>query len=114
MLDILKRILGAKAKGDESTIASDPKALHIYVRCIKCREVLHLRIRKTDEVQRDLDGKGYSFYVQKHVMGNRCYNQIPIRIEMDEAYRVINKTAVGGEFVTKNDYEAYMEGRNQN
>lgn len=87
-----------------SMATNDSRILNIYVKCHKCGEQIHLRIRKTDEIQRDMDGNTYSYYLQKTVIGNKCYNRILLRLEFDESYRLLDAHITGGDLVQNENH----------
>jgi hypothetical protein len=84
----------------------ESKAIWVYLKCSKCGEPIALRIRKTDEIQRDYDGNDSNYFVQKLVVGNKCYNRIPLRLDLDSSYKIKNKTIQGGIFITKDEYDS--------
>ncbi|HHY47766.1 MAG TPA: hypothetical protein GX506_10780 [Firmicutes bacterium] len=105
----------AKSGGHHATSAagSDRNAVWVYVRCKKCGEVVALRLRKSDEIQRDCDGvcttPGAVFFVRKDVMGTKCFNRMDLLVEFDVNYRVVGHKVIGGELVTREDY-AKLQG----
>ncbi|HHV62634.1 MAG TPA: hypothetical protein GXX51_08360 [Firmicutes bacterium] len=93
---------------------SDRNAVWVYVKCRKCGEVVALRLRKTDEIQRDCDGvcssPGAVFFVRKEVMGTRCFNRMDLLVEFDANYRVVGSKVTGGELASREEYLAQAEG----
>ena len=81
-------------------------AVWVYVQCSKCGEKLALRLRKSSEIQREEAGNlGYQMFINKAVVGNKCFNRMQLRLEFDGEYRVVNKQLESGTFITKEEYE---------
>ena len=81
-------------------------AVWVYVQCSKCGEKIALRLRKSSEIQREETGnRGYQMFINKTVVGNKCFNRMQLRLEFDGAYRVVNKRLDSGTFITKEEYE---------
>ena len=82
-------------------------AVWVYLKCDKCQELISLRIRKSSEIQRDEGGggKSYDMFVNKTVVGSKCFNRMDLRLEFDKAYRVVNSELSGGSFVPKEEFE---------
>ena len=105
----------AKLMGKLTSAAQTPRqpgvevtrdAVWVYVQCNKCGEKLALRLRKSSEIQREeAGGQGYQMFINKTIVGNRCFNQMQLRLEFDGAYRVVNKQLESGTFITKEEYE---------
>ncbi len=86
--------------------------LYVYVKCMRCNEIIPVRISLKEEVQENYDKdkeKSCSFYLRKEVVGsgsNRCFARISIYLEFDGQFRVIGTQINGGSFVSQDDYEA--------
>ena len=88
--------------GVHSGIENTPRAIWVYLRCDRCGELISLRIRKSSEIQRDEGvGQNYDMFVNKTVVGNKCFNRMQLRLEFDKSYRVVNKHLSGASFVPK-------------
>ncbi|NPV81240.1 MAG: hypothetical protein HPY52_13375 [Firmicutes bacterium] len=109
-----KLFSSASSKPAESgkglAVANDRNAVWIYVKCKKCGEIVPLRLRKTDEIQRDCDNvcsaPGAVFFVHKEVMGKstKCFNRMDLFVEFDCAYRVVGANITNGELVSREEY----------
>ncbi len=91
---------------DQTGVESTRDAVWVYLKCDKCGEPISLRIRKSSEIQRDESGgKTYDMFVNKIVVGSKCFNRMELRLEFDKAYRVVNRELKGGSFISKEEYE---------
>lgn len=97
---------GSKSQG--TLELGERNAVRVYVKCRKCGEVIPLRLRKTDEIQRDCDGVCSSpagvFFVHKVVVGKRCFARMDLLLEFDATYRVVASKVTGGELVPREEY----------
>lgn len=87
----------------------DPNALYIYVKCNRCGEKLRARIATRSELSPDFTGSddASSFYCRKVLIGeNRCFQPIEIHLKFDTKYRITDQQISGGEFITREEYEA--------
>ncbi|NLY11150.1 MAG: hypothetical protein GX020_05640 [Firmicutes bacterium] len=88
---------------DRYTVPDD-KALWVFVRCKKCGEKIKLRIRTTDEVQEAEPEDGFEYYVNKTIVGNKCFNRIEASFFFDAKYRLINSDLYNGELITEKEF----------
>ena len=76
----------------------------IYVRCRRCREIIKTRLDLANNLS-ELDEGGY--IIQKTLVGSGlCFQRIEVTLTFDDRRHLIDQTAVGGEFVTAEEYEA--------
>lgn len=94
---------GAKQKQTDVHVTKD--AVWVYLQCEKCGEKLALRLRKSSEIQREEGQAAYQMFINKTVIGNKCFNRMQLRLEFDGMYRVINRQLKNGKFITKEEYE---------
>lgn len=90
------------------TTQDGPHGIKIYLQCDKCGEKISVRLRTTSEVQKreglDADqGPGQSF-VQKTIVGSRCYQRIEATIDFDAKYNVVDSQIKGGKLITSTEY----------
>lgn len=85
---------------------ADSQAIWVHIQCDGCGEPFALRIRKTDEIQRSEQGTDYTYFVQKQVVGSRCFRRMDMRLEFDASYRIVNQSLSRGRFLTREEYEA--------
>mgnify|MGYP000873569607 CR=1 FL=1 len=110
MENILNKIgIGRK---DAIPVSRSKDALHIYVKCSRCDEIIPVRISLKDEVQENYDtskDKSCAFFVRKEVSGsgsNRCFARVSVYLEFDGQFKVIDADIKGGTFVEKAEYDA--------
>jgi hypothetical protein len=99
-LNFLKRIFGGGGGISE-------RALYIYVRPKMCKEVVRVRIDLLNQLSRTEDESGY--FVRKEARGTRCPFAAEIHLTFDSSYRVTTQEIVNGEFVTQQEYEAFLK-----
>lgn len=104
-LDRLRNLLagsGTRAEGQ------DAEAVRVYVRCGRCGEPIALRLSKRNEIQRNYDDEGadYVHFVNKLVVGTRCFQRMEIRLEFDAGYRIVRRELKGGTWLTPEEYRA--------
>lgn len=97
-LDSIKSLFG----GD--TNAPRTAEYWIYVRCRRCGEVIKTRLDLANNLS-ELDEGGY--IAQKTLVGSGlCFQRIEVTLNFDDQRRLIDQSAVGGEFITAEEYEA--------
>lgn len=92
------------------TTKAGTNAINIYVQCDKCGEKIPVRLSTTSEVQRrdglDQDQGPGMFFIQKTIVGNRCYQRIEAAIEFDGRFNVIDSEVKNGRLLTVEEYKA--------
>ncbi len=105
-MEILRKIFG----GGKPRERGDPNAIYFYVRCKKCGEKIRLRVDKRYDLMRDYDrgpgDAGSGYILQRDVMGNKCFQLMHMEVFLDNGYRVLSQDITGGEFITREEYEA--------
>lgn len=85
-----------------------PHGLNIYVQCDKCGEKIAVRLRKTSEVQRregpDADLGPGQYFVQKTIVGSKCYQRIEATVDFDAKYNVVADTVEYGRLITLKEF----------
>lgn len=102
-MSFLKR-LGALFAGQP-----DSHAMHYYVRCARCGEVIKARADLHNELSLDYgeDERPAGYYYRKVLVGSgRCFQAIEVTMTFDVQRRLRTREVTGGEFV---DAEAYEE-----
>jgi hypothetical protein len=83
-----------------------------YVRCSRCGERIAVRVDLVHELTPQYgEGKG-DYYVRKGVIGsgaNRCFQTLELTLTFDAQKRIVSRDIVGGEFITKDVFEAEDE-----
>ena len=78
-----------------------PSRYHQFqVKCKRCGEILDGTVDLYNEPSQDYEGAKPVYFCRKVVMGSsRCYQQVEVTFKFDENRNVLERTAVGGEFV---------------
>jgi len=71
--------------------------LLVRVVCDRCGEEVAARLRKSSDIQPNYDGGDFAYFVQKTLVGNKCFNRIDVRLELDGRYRLLRSSVRGGE-----------------
>jgi len=71
-------------------------ALLVRVVCDRCGEEIAARLRKSSDIQPNYDGGEFAYFVQKTLVGAKCFNRIDIRLELDGRYRLLRSNVRGG------------------
>lgn len=103
-MSFLKKIASALSpKG-----AGEGEVLWVYARCDKCGEVVKTRI----DLRHDLtpnysaEGRVADYGLRKVLIGSqRCFEPIEVELAFDLQRRVISREIIGGQFVSKEEYE---------
>lgn len=80
--------------------------LVVYFKCKKCGEVFRSHLRKYYDIAVDYSGGGFSYKLDKEFIGSECQNKIHIYANFKRNFKPKNFEIVGGEFISKEDYEA--------
>lgn len=80
--------------------------LWIYVRCRRCGEVIKTRL---DLINNLTPGDEGGYMAHKTLVGSRlCFQRIEATLIFDDNRRLIDQSAVGGEFITEEEFEAAL------
>ena len=100
-MNFLKNLFGGGGGGQSSD-----SGLYFYVRPRGCEEVVEVRINPANELSANEDG---GYFVHKTVRGNhRCFNPAEMTLTFNSGKALTAKEVSGGEFVTREDYEAWQ------
>ncbi len=89
--------------------SADDQGFWIYIRCNRCGEKLRARVDlMTDLTVRYGEGGGGDVYfTRKTLIGsNLCFQPIEATLTFDLRRQLIDKQVTGGEFITKEEFEA--------
>jgi hypothetical protein len=77
--------------GNRSSSTGDTEGLHVYVRCDRCSEIIHVRANKRTDVTHDyLDGSDTATLIlHKEILGSKCQNLMYVHLTLDHSYNVI-------------------------
>ena len=113
-MSIFDRLVGLIAGPRTATAAAagDEHGYYFYVRCNRCGEVIRVRADRRWDFQQEFDAgredvAGYSLH--KEVMGQRCFEMIRTTIKFDSQRRETEREIHGGEFATREEYEAAQQ-----
>jgi hypothetical protein len=70
------------------------------VKCKRCGEIIDGRVDLYNDPSVDYEGQKPVYICRKVVMGSsHCYQQVEVTFKFDENRKVLEKTAVGGDFI---------------
>lgn len=98
MLDKLKEMFSGEPKDE---------GLYVYARCSRCGAVLHTRLDVKREAAPDFDAGGY--ILRKEMMDGTCFELMHAEFRFDDKRTLIEKTIDGGEFITREEWDAERE-----
>jgi hypothetical protein len=82
----------------------DSSGYWVYVRCGRCGEAIGTRINLANDLSRQEDG---TYFVSKTLVGNQlCFERIEVNLKFDEKRQLAEKQIQGGDFITREEYEA--------
>ena len=103
-MGFLSRIFGGKERQQGS---NDAQGIHIYVRCDRCGEAIHVRVNKQTDVSREYDQSDQgSLALHKEILGSRCQNLMYVHLSLDSAYRVVSSSTERCTIITESEYDA--------
>ncbi len=102
-MGFFKKLFGGGEKKPSEYV--DTRGVYFYVRCDNCGTVIKLRADKEYDLERQSDG----FVWHKTIVDNRCFRSIPTVVVMNSSYEVVSAEISGGEYVTEQDFEAYLQ-----
>jgi hypothetical protein len=101
-MGFIKKLFGGDKKPEKYV---DKRGVYFYVLCDNCGTVTRLRADKEYDLIREGDG----FTWHKTVVDNRCFRQMPAVVHLDSNYQVTSEEISGGQFVSEEDYNAFLE-----
>jgi hypothetical protein len=105
-MGFLKRLFGGQPKGGQD---ADSNALVYYVKGRKCGAITRVRVDRYNDLSLDDDGESY--VVRKGIVDNVCYGTVDIEIHFDPNRAEVSRQATGGEFVAREEWEAWQASR---
>ncbi len=99
-MGFLKRMASLLPTGE-----AEADVLWVYVRCDRCGEKIKSRIDlRHDLTPRYAEG---TYFLRKVLIGSgRCFQPIEVRMTFDAHRHVISREITGGQFITREEYEA--------
>ena len=99
-MNFLKRLFGSGDKSGEAY--TDETGIYFYVRCKHCGAKVRVRADKQYDINRTQDG----YVWHKTIVDNRCFRAMPTVVHLDENFDVVDTEIEGGEYITREEYEA--------
>ena len=88
---------------------SSDGGIYYYVRCGKCGEAIRVRIDRNNDLAQEFEGSGdhpSGYSATKGVVGKKCFRQMSVTINFDGARREVSRSIDGGDFITREEFEA--------
>lgn len=100
----------SKSKGKPGYVKRDGShGIWIYLQCDRCGEKIPVRLRTTSELQKregpDAELGPGQYFVQKTVVGSKCYQRIEASVDFDAKYDVVDSQVVNGTLITYGEYK---------
>jgi hypothetical protein len=105
IVGLFGRLFGGKG-APQSDIDSD--GLHIYVRCDKCGEKIHIRANKRTDISQEYTdgGENSAPMLHKEILGSRCQNLMYVHLTLDGANRVVASDTERCAVITRAEFDA--------
>ncbi len=101
-MGFFKKLFGGEEKPEKYV---DKRGVYFYVLCENCGTITRLRADKEYDLIRESDG----FTWHKTIVDNRCFRSMPAVVRLDSNYQVTSEEISGGQFVTEEDYNNFLE-----
>lgn len=89
----------------------------VYVRCTQCGEALKSRINLMNDLslQYGEGGEQNSYYCRKMLIGaSRCFQKIEVKLTFNANRKLIDRQISGGEFISEEEFELYIDQTEMN
>ncbi len=98
-MNFLRRLFGTSSQPEDH-------ALHLYVRCSKCRSTLHVRIDPRNEYALEYgdDDQPSGYRLVKEMMDSRCFRLMRAELTFDARKHELSRSIEGGTFITADEY----------
>jgi hypothetical protein len=93
-MGFLQRLLGGSAENN---------VLWFYVRCHHCGAKVRVRVNLFNDLSITEDG---GYILRKEILDDKCFRLMRAEVRFDSRRRVISREIEGGEFITREEYEA--------
>jgi hypothetical protein len=100
-MNFLKNLFGGSRGG-----SGDKRSLRLYVRPKRCDRLVEVRIDLYNDLSQEDDGKGY--FVRKIAQAARCPFPAELYLQFDGNRRLVEQSIENGEFVTEEEYQAWL------
>jgi hypothetical protein len=104
-MGLLSRLFGNKDRGAGG---DDRQGLHIYVRCDRCGETIHIRANRRTDITQEYDESGdrTTRVLHKEILGSKCQNLMYAHLTLDASDKVIDSRMERCTLISREEYEA--------
>ncbi len=84
-------------------------AFWLYVQCAACGEKIRVRVHREHDLSPEFEGESDtpdSYRMAKEIVGQKCFRRIHVEMTFDRARRPTEQQITGGQFITREEYEA--------
>ncbi len=106
-MGFLAKLFGARG-GAQKSGDGDPGGIHLYVRCAKCGEKLHVRANRHTDISQEYEEGGGSAVptLHKEILGSKCQNLMYAHFTFDSSYRVVTSSGDRCTIISRAEFEA--------
>jgi hypothetical protein len=106
-MGFLAKLFGARG-GASKTRGGDPSGIHVYVRCAKCGEKVHVRVNRNTDISQEYDEAGGNAVptLHKEILGSRCQNLMYAHLTFDSSYRVVTSRGERCTIISQAEFES--------
>lgn len=86
----------------------DSDGIHIYVRCDRCGERIHVRANKRTDISQEYEEGGERAVptLHKEILGSGCQNLMYAHITFDAAFKVVSSRGERCQVISREEFEA--------
>ena len=86
----------------------DPGGIHLYVRCAKCGEKIHVRANRHTDISQEYgeDGGNAVPTLHKEILGSKCQNLMYAHFTFDPSYRIVTSSGERCTIISRSEFEA--------
>jgi hypothetical protein len=105
-MGFLAKLFGART-GAVKGSGGDSGGIHLYVRCAKCGEKVHVRANRHTDISQEYDDNGHAVpTLHKEILGSRCQNLMYAHLTFDPSYRVVTSSGERCSIISQAEFEA--------
>ncbi|MGH2388263.1 MAG: hypothetical protein ACRDIE_08660 [Chloroflexota bacterium] len=103
----MARLFGARGRAPRGGDI-DTGGIHLYVRCAKCGEKIHVRVNRHTDISQEYDESGGhgTPTLHKEILGSQCQNLMYAHFTFDPSFRVVTSEGERCTVITRAEYEA--------
>ena len=102
-MGFLKRLFG----GGQPKKYVDEKGIYFHAKCNRCGTITRVRADK----QHDLNRIDSGLVWNKTIVDNKCFTRMQATVVLNNSYSVVSQELDKGEFVTEDDWQAFVEAK---